>query len=89
MVKNDQDIDVRIHAVSALGDFTDQRVARILSTVLADPDPAIQMQAAEALGSVTGQNFGSDIQAWQKYIVNTFGQDHAETAELQSPNQFD
>ena len=88
MIENDQDIDVRIQAISALGEFSDPRVAKILSSVLSDPDPAIQMQAATSLASVTGQDFGTDIQAWQRYIINSFGQGRTETADLQNSKQF-
>jgi HEAT repeat protein len=68
MAASDADIDVRIAATTALGRFRGSTVERTLAGVLEDPNPALQMRAAESLASVTGQAFGSDMRAWQKYL---------------------
>ena len=47
------------------------------------------VQAANSLASVTGEDFGGDIQAWQSYLFNTFGENRTESAKLDDSNRFD
>lgn len=68
MARNDSDIDVRISATASLGQCSGQHVRDALSEIINDPDPAMQLRAAESLAVVTGQTFGKDIQAWQAYL---------------------
>lgn len=71
MARNDVDIDVRIGATAALGRFNGPFVTQTLKEAINDPDPAMQLRAAESLAAVTGQDFGNDIQAWQAYLQRT------------------
>ncbi len=63
----DADTDVRIAAVRALGETGDQAALVPLSEALVDPDPAIQYRAQEALRTVSGRDYGGDVQAWREY----------------------
>lgn len=71
LARNDEDIDVRIAATAALGSFDSPLVRQTLSGAIQDPDPAIQLRAAESLASITGEDFGNDIKAWQAWLQDT------------------
>ena len=73
VVERESNVDVKLLAVAALGKFKDLRAAQAIAPLLADADPAVQFRVAQSLGSVTGQGFGADIQAWQRYVENQFG----------------
>lgn len=68
MLGSDTDIDVRLAATRALSNFSGQQTVSAISLALNDPDPALQLRAAESLGKVTGEQFGRDVQAWQDYV---------------------
>lgn len=63
----DTDVDVRIAAVRALGETEDQAALVPLAEALIDPDPAIQFRAQQGLRTVSGRDYGSDVQAWREY----------------------
>jgi HEAT repeat protein len=63
----DTDVDVRIAAIRALGDTRDQTALVPLAEALVDPDPAIQFRAHQSLRSLSGRDFGGDVQAWREY----------------------
>ena len=65
---SDTDIDVRLAATRALSNFTGQQAVAAISLALEDPDPALQLRAAESLSKVTGESFGNNVQAWQAYV---------------------
>ena len=71
MVRKDGDVDVRIAATVALGQFSGQSVTEVLAEVIQDPNPAMQLRAAESLAATTGEDFGNDILAWQEYLKRT------------------
>jgi HEAT repeat protein len=66
VIANDGDVDVRLAAVSAIESFRDPSAMRALSVALDDADPALQYRAVQVLRSVTGQDYGSDLQAWRQ-----------------------
>lgn len=68
MVGSDTNVDVRLAATRALGQFSGNQAVRALSLALNDPDPALQLRAADSLRAATGQPFGRDIVAWQEYV---------------------
>ena len=70
MAQNDADVDVRLAATRALANFPGNASIKALTSVIADPDPALQLRAAEALVEVTDEDFGNDIAAWQTYLVS-------------------
>ena len=70
MIGSDSNVDVRLAATRALGNFSGQDAVRAISLALDDPDPALQLRAAESMQIVTGEQFGKDVIAWQEYVKN-------------------
>jgi HEAT repeat protein len=68
VLNGDVNIDVRLAAAKALGRIKDPAAVAALGNVLNDTDPAMQYRAVVSLQSVTGQNFGNDLQRWQQYV---------------------
>ncbi len=88
MLRDDADTNVRIGAASALGQFSGSQVTSALATVIDDPNPAMQLRAAESLAAVTGENHGRDIQAWQKFLSGTRESRSAQTTPEQEERFF-
>ena len=82
MARNDANIDVRISATALLGQFDSPLVKQTLREAINDPDPAMQLRAAESLAEITGQNFGNDILAWQDYLQRTMPDQSADPTQL-------
>lgn len=70
MVGSDTDVDVRLAATRALGDFSGRQSVAAIALALNDTDPALQLRAAESLQAVTGEAFGRNVKAWQDYVAN-------------------
>lgn len=68
IIGSDTDIDVRLAATEALGNFPGRSSVNALSLSLNDRDPALQVRAAESLQRVTGEPLGRNIVAWQDYV---------------------
>jgi len=69
IIGSDTNVDVRLAATRALGDFSGQKAVGAISLALSDPNPALQLRAAESLQRVTGEQLGRDIGAWQNYVA--------------------
>ena len=67
VVQQDDDIDVRLAAVHALGNIRSSRSVQALAIALADRDPAMQYAAVEAMKTASGQDFGNDVRKWRQY----------------------
>jgi HEAT repeat protein len=67
VLEAESNIDVRLAAAKALGDTKSAAAVKPLADVLADNDPAMQRRAIESLKSVSGKDYGYDVQAWQQY----------------------
>lgn len=59
---------VRRAAIAGLADFQDDEVKKSLTGLLDDKSPALQYQTALSLKSITGRDFGGDIQAWRDFM---------------------
>lgn len=70
IIGSDTDTDVRLAATRALGNFSGQQAVEAISLALDDRNPALQFRAAESLQKVTGEQYGRDISAWQRYVQN-------------------
>ncbi len=67
VANSDTDPDVRIAAVRALGETAEQTALVPLAEALVDPNPAIQFRAQESLRTVSGRDYGGNVQAWREY----------------------
>jgi HEAT repeat protein len=67
VIASDTNIDVRLAATRALGETRERGAIAPLAEALVDADPAMQHRAVESLRSVTGEDFGSDVNAWRQY----------------------
>lgn len=65
-LSSDTDHDVRMAAVKALSSAGDKEAVKALGIALEDPDPSMQYVAVASLRNVTGQNLGSDVNAWRE-----------------------
>ena len=70
IIGSDTNIDVRLAATRALGNFNGQQAVSAASLALNDNDPALQLRAAESLQRITGESIGRDISKWQQYVGN-------------------
>ncbi|MDZ4781857.1 MAG: HEAT repeat domain-containing protein [Planctomycetia bacterium] len=67
LVESDENLDVRMAAVKALGTTGESSAVQALQPALESDDPAIQITAVESMRSVSGRNFGNDVNAWREY----------------------
>ncbi len=67
VLENDEEIDVRLAAVDALGQIRTTASVQALSLALHDRDPAMQYAGVQAMKIASGQNFGNDVEAWREY----------------------
>ena len=65
-LSSDTDHDVRMAAVKALGTAGDKEAVKALGIALEDPDPSMQYVAVASLKTVTGENLGTDVNAWRE-----------------------
>ncbi|MEZ6092686.1 MAG: HEAT repeat domain-containing protein [Pirellulaceae bacterium] len=82
---SDTNIDVRLAATKALGDFPGSQSVSALRLALTDPDPAIRRRGTQSMARVTGESFGADIRKWQNYANQIVG-DSQRIAQQDSNN---
>ena len=70
VLQTDEDADVRIAAVWALGQIRSPLALQQLGTALDSTDPALQMAAMRSLRAVTGQDLGNDVNQWHQYLAS-------------------
>ncbi len=63
----DADVDVRLAAARALGETADAKGVAALGEALQDQDPAMQHRAMASMKKISGQDFGTDVDAWREY----------------------
>lgn len=68
-IDSEQDVDVRLEAVAALGKTRSADAIPQLARSLEDPDPAVQYRAVAALRSVSGRDLGNDVNAWRTWAL--------------------
>ena len=81
---SDTDVDVRLAATRALGNYQGLRAVEALSFALDDPNPALQIRATESLARATGESIGRDVQAWQRYVKQVVPPEAKADAQLGS-----
>lgn len=60
-------LDLRLAATDALGQINTPEAIDALSVAVKDRDPALQYAGVEALKSLSGQDLGNDVKAWQQF----------------------
>ena len=68
--RSDDDIDVRLYALRAIGNLGDQEAVPVLAEALEAADPAVQYRAVAALKDVTGEDLGNDVNVWREWAAN-------------------
>jgi hypothetical protein len=67
VLKADDSKDVRLAAAEALGGIRSPNAVRALSVALEDRDPALQFVGIKSAQSISGQDFGGDVEAWRQF----------------------
>lgn len=68
LVREDEQLDVRLAATRQLGRFKDPEAIAALGVALDDPNPAMQFRAVHALREVSGRDYGDDLELWRAYV---------------------
>jgi HEAT repeats len=68
-LRADRDIDVRLAAAEALGNIKSPASVKALAVALDDHDPAMQYVGVQSMKSITGEDYGGDVQAWRQYAA--------------------
>ncbi len=63
-IADDSNVDVRLAATAALGKFKSPEAARALTAALSDSDPAMQYAGVQAMKSITGKDYGPNVETW-------------------------
>lgn len=71
--RSDQELDVRLRALRALGECRDQTAIPVLARALEDSDPAVQYRAVAALKEVSGRDLGNDVNRWREWAADPEG----------------
>jgi len=67
VIKTEQDFDVRMAAVQALGTINSPDAVTALTAALEDRDPAMQFAGVQAMKKVSGKNYGDHVDLWLQY----------------------
>lgn len=62
-----EELDLKLAATDALGKINTPESIEALSLAVKDRDPALQYAGVEALKSLSGQDLGNDVKAWQQF----------------------
>lgn len=65
-LRSDRQVDVRLAAAEALGSIESPQSVQALIVALDDRDPALQYVGVESMKSLTGVDYGGDVQAWRQ-----------------------
>lgn len=81
--QSDPELNIQIAATGGLANHAGPGVVEALGSALRHSSPAMQLRAAEALASVTGEEFGVDIQAWQAYVDRMGGRERVANVDAE------
>jgi HEAT repeat protein len=71
VLRGDSNGDVKMVAAEALGKIKSPEAVKALAVALDDRDPALQYVGVESLKSITGKDYGPDVQAWRQVAAGT------------------
>jgi HEAT repeat protein len=66
VLRTDEGIDVRLAAAEALGQIKSPESVQALAVALDDRDPALQYVGVQSMKSITGEDYGPDVQTWRQ-----------------------
>lgn len=67
ILKQDENVDVKLAAVDALGNMHSSEAIEVLAFALDSPNPAMQYAGVESLKSISGRDYGGDVRAWKQF----------------------
>jgi hypothetical protein len=65
-LREDKDQNVRIAAAKALGSMKSPEAIQALTIALDDRDPAMQYVGVQSMQSITGKDYGPNVDAWRQ-----------------------
>ena len=68
LMASDDDVDVRLAAVDALGAIGTTAAMQAIGPALTDREVAMQYAGVQALRLASGEKLGNQISAWQQYV---------------------
>jgi hypothetical protein len=66
VLRLDKDIDVRLAAAAALGNINSPETMPALVAALDDRDPALQYVGVQSMKTLTGKDYGPNVEAWRQ-----------------------
>jgi len=69
--EQERDVEVRIEAAYALGQYAENRVFEALKKALRDRHLAVNFAAADSLRYLTGEDFGLSVAEWERWGAQT------------------
>lgn len=88
ILESDDTLDVRLAAADALGKINTPESIEALSLAVKDRDPALQYAGVEALKSISGQDLGNDVKAWQQFTEQPAPVDQPEVSVADRLRQY-
>jgi hypothetical protein len=70
VIARDEEHEVRIAAVDALGKIKSPESIKALAAALEDADPAMQYAGVSSMKSISGRDYGGDVALWLEYARN-------------------
>lgn len=65
-LREEKDPDVRLAAIKALGQIKSPEAVKALAVALDDRDPAMQYAGVQSMKSVTGKDYGPNVETWRQ-----------------------
>ena len=84
VVEHDDELDVRLAAVTALGHIRSPASVAALAVAVKDRDPAMQYAGVQSLKAISGQDLGNDVEAWRQYATS----DQPEISVAEQPRSW-
>jgi HEAT repeat protein len=69
VMRSDKEMDVRLAAAEALGNIKSPEAIQALAFALDDRDPAMQYVGVKSMKSITGKDYGPDVNAWRQVVA--------------------
>jgi hypothetical protein len=70
-LSSDSEMDVRLAAAEALGNIKSPESMAAIAVALEDRNPAMQFVGVQSMKSLTGKDYGGDVEAWRQVARGT------------------